>query len=260
MIIRCTVHLTFFAHRKQSTMQLLLLFCFIESTTPQGSQEIITPQGSEEIITPQGSSALCIENETCGELKQLRESVKYLKSEVAHLNSKTNDLEKKLDYLAKLVEPVKYFPASCQELASTGETENGIFQIQPTAEIDPFNVTCRFHGRVGTTVISHDHQEVRNTSNPMELGGCFDAGCYTDDIKYDLDLEQIYSLVKLSLECKQVITNNCTNSKLTGMAWWGDRNGENHTYWHGNAVKKSFSGCSCSIESNDCDNHHFKVR
>jgi len=35
-------------------------------------------------------------------------------------------------------------PASCQELADRGETTNGIYNIQPSADLSPFEVKCVF--------------------------------------------------------------------------------------------------------------------
>lgn len=41
-----------------------------------------------------------------------------------------------------------HIAASCEELRTRGETQNGKFLIQPAMESDPFWVTCRFRKRV----------------------------------------------------------------------------------------------------------------
>ena len=45
--------------------------------------------------------------------------------------------------LEKIVRPGKT-PASCQEHYDRGATVNGVYQIKPTMEMEPFYVTCDF--------------------------------------------------------------------------------------------------------------------
>jgi len=48
------------------------------------------------------------------------------------------------------------------------------------------------------TVIEHDHENYGITSIPGQSDGCFEAGCYKDEIYYDLDMDQIKSLIDIS--------------------------------------------------------------
>lgn len=55
------------------------------------------------------------------------------------------------------------------------------------------------------------------------------------------------------------MVNNCTNNPLTNVAWWSDRHGSTHQYWHGDHSGDT-QGCYCHLENNECLNHHVKVR
>ena len=55
----------------------------------------------------------------------------------------------------------------------------------------------------------------------------------TDNISYDIKMDQIEALISVSLFCQQEVVNNCSVNQLTDMAWWLDRNGDKHEYWHG---------------------------
>ena len=79
--------------------------------------------------------------------------------------------------------------------------------------------------------------EYQFTSLPGSQDGCFDPGCYRDNITYDASFDQIAELVALSEDCEQEVVNNCSVSQLTNFAWWTGRDGESYTYWHGDQGK-----------------------
>ena len=75
-------------------------------------------------------------------------------------------------------------------------------------------------------------------------------------------MDQITALAKISESCSQSIINNCTNNHLTGIAWWVDKNGDNHEYWHGSYDQSSTEhkqGCYCSLEGDGCSHENLKV-
>ena len=108
--------------------------------------------------------------------------------------------------------------------------------------------------------------EYQFTSLPGSQDGCFDPGCYTDNITYYADSNQIAELVLLSQNCEQEVVNNCSVSQLTNFAWWTGRDGEIYKYWHGDQSKNKnggfitliqyfniFQGCQCYFDGT-CDN------
>ena len=183
--------------------------------------------------------------------------VKELQSLVASLLERVNTLEGKTETLEDIVMPVK-IPASCHHLASYGTPTDGYYTIQPAVDVNPFEVYCEFQGNVGTTVIKHDHDSYGFTSIPLQSGGCAEPGCYTDSFGYNASMTQIDRLIQISSGCTQSIVNNCTNSQLTGMSWWTDRNNNDHQYWHG-SYENNTIGCFCSLEGTGCADTHYDV-
>ena len=43
-----------------------------------------------------------------------------------------------------------------------------------------------------------------------ESTGCHDAGCFKDEITYDVEMEQIVALMSISTDCQQTIHHNCS--------------------------------------------------
>jgi len=66
-----------------------------------------------------------------------------LKTQVENLRNINGELANDVLAIEKIVIPGK-IPASCQEHQDRGQTETGIYQIKPTADIEPFSVTCEF--------------------------------------------------------------------------------------------------------------------
>ena len=40
--------------------------------------------------------------------------------------------------------------------------------------------------------------------------GCHDAGCFKDEITYDVAMDQIVALMSISTDCQQTIHHNCS--------------------------------------------------
>jgi len=77
------------------------------------------------------------------ENSKLKTEIENLGLEVENLKLENHALKNDVEELEKIVRPGK-IPASCQEHADRGEDENGLYQIKPSVDIDPFFVTCDF--------------------------------------------------------------------------------------------------------------------
>merc|ERR1712184_90419 len=179
------------------------------------------------------------------ENQKLKAENEELKNEVEILRSDNERLKEDVFELEKIVRPGKT-AASCQEWFDRGETEDGIYEIKPNLDIEPFPVECRFNGEIVTTVITHDHTLPGSTiwTKPR---GCDEAGCYSVKLNYDLDISQIASVIDISESCHQVVENNCTENSLTNFAWWTDRSGNEINYWDGDHPVGT-KGCKCSLD------------
>ena len=70
------------------------------------------------------------------------------------------------------VNPGRAVAANCEELAQRGEWQNGVYLIQPSTEVAPFEVTCDFQDGQTLTVIHHDKPERQMTATPGQTDGC----------------------------------------------------------------------------------------
>ena len=100
-------------------------------------------------------------------------------------------------------------------------------------------------------MVTHEN-EYGMTAIPGQANGCDQAGCYTDNIKYNAEMAQMEALIDISEFCRQNITHNCTNNYLTGLAWWKDREGNIREYWDG-AHDDDTQGCHCSLHGEGCN-------
>jgi len=66
-----------------------------------------------------------------------------VKIENSILKNENEELKNDIREIERIVMPGK-IPASCEEHRNRGETENGIYKIKPTMNIEPFPVTCDF--------------------------------------------------------------------------------------------------------------------
>ena len=57
-----------------------------------------------------------------------------------------------------------------------------------------FLVECQFYDDVGVTIIKHNHTEPTLTSQLGTLDGCYDPGCYSDNITYDATPEEDFQI------------------------------------------------------------------
>ncbi|XP_035673018.1 angiopoietin-related protein 4-like [Branchiostoma floridae] len=125
---------------------------------------------------------------TCADVHALRQKVDDLKSSVTnhviHLSNKMHDISDRIDDVLTRVEldmstdkprqadegseageETHKYPTDCAEVASLGNTESGVYKIQPSAVtyslsekslgslVQPFYVYCRMDGEEGWTVI-----------------------------------------------------------------------------------------------------------
>ena len=90
---------------------------------------------------------LCLADETCSNADEctanILQRLTALENENAVLKNENEALKNDMREIEKIVMPGK-IPASCEEHRNRGETENGIYQIKPTMDIEPFPVTCDF--------------------------------------------------------------------------------------------------------------------
>ena len=133
--------------------------------------------------------------------------------------------------------------SSCQEYRDQGLRINGTYFIHPDKNVEPFQaefnklyiwyhiilcyslfrfqifivelqiqVECQFYGNIGATIVKHHHSsETTVTSEPFTLDGCYEPGCFKDDITYDATDEQIEAIIYLSKDCSQKIIHKCSD-------------------------------------------------
>ena len=66
-----------------------------------------------------------------------------LRAENDELTAKLGNLENDVAELEKIVRPGK-IPANCDEYFDRGTNVDGVYQIKPNVDIEPFYVTCDF--------------------------------------------------------------------------------------------------------------------
>ena len=91
----------------------------------------------------------------------------------------------------------------------------------------------------------HDHDDEIN-----DITYCTDKNCYNLSLNYNIDMDQIVSLIGISDECSQTITFSCYISKFSQFASWTDRNGNHHQFF----TNDSTNICECKI-----DDSFFKI-
>ena len=85
----------------------------------------------------------------------------------------------------------------------------------------------------------HDHDDEIN-----DITYCTDKNCYNLSLYYNIDMDQIVSLIGISDECSQTITFSCYISKFSQFASWTDRNGNHHQFF----TNDSTNICECKID------------
>ncbi|XP_046635082.1 uncharacterized protein LOC124314096 isoform X1 [Daphnia pulicaria] len=143
-------------------------------------------------------------------------------------------------------------PKTCLEARTSDPSlESGMYFIDPDGQgrgDDPIYVYCNM--TTGSTSVLHDSEDA------IEVGHCFDPGCYSRQIKYNATLRQITMLSELSNVCQQSIKVDCYDAafEFNGIpyAWWTDRNGESRYFWAGNNNNASgrYHTCQCGLDGN----------
>ena len=129
-------------------------------------------------------------------------------------------------------------------------------------------------GKIGSTSILHDSE------GPIDVGQCWDAGCYSRSIQYNATMRQMIALSELSSTCKQsiqvyrnyiktlLLVEKCVteisfaivqyNCKIAPMefngepqSWWTDRYGVRHNDFTGG--NSSQSKCQCALDNSCLD-------
>ena len=100
---------------------------------------------------------------------------------------------------------------------------------------------CVFGTDGGQTVIHPvDWPEQGFTFPENESRRCSKANCYKKEVVYAPSEAEIKSLMVLSSNCTQTITNTCNFNALTGLSSWIGSNGTANSYWHGNQNSGKF--------------------
>lgn len=104
-----------------------------------------------------------------------------------------------------------------------------------------FKVECLFGSEGGQTVIRPDDWPEEGFTFPdNDSQRCSSANCYKKDVVYVLSKAQIKSLMALSSNCTQTVTNTCNINALTGFSSWIGSNGIANSFWHGNKNSGKF--------------------
>ena len=70
------------------------------------------------------------------------------------------------------INPGRVIGATCEELFERGQTENGLYLIQPSLDVEPFEVNCDFDNQPVLTIVSHDQPEKKTTATLGQHDGC----------------------------------------------------------------------------------------
>ena len=89
-------------------------------------------------------------------------------------------------------------------------------------------ILSRYDAYCMTKVSPNYENDFQYTAVPGGSDGCGEPGCYTDNISYDVQMDQIEALISISEFCYQEVVNNCISNHLTNFAWWLDRNGNKY--------------------------------
>ena len=133
----------------------------------------------------------CIKEVSCSEWTSLMSRMKQLEDTVSLLVNKTEENDEFLDEIKEIMDIDRTY-ASCQEHYDNGFTSDGIYLIQPSYDVDSFYVDCSFEEGTATTTLKHTHSNPTGfTSLPLTSDGCYEPGCFQDNITYSASMEQI---------------------------------------------------------------------
>ncbi|XP_039252859.2 uncharacterized protein LOC120330099 [Styela clava] len=133
--------------------------------------------------------------------------------------------------------------AKCTDLRNVIGFTSGYYKISPNpGNVEPFIVRCDMQRTKGVTEIGHDSEET------IYVSGCDPAGCYSKNITYEANLQQIEAVIESSKYCSQYIKYECYHSSLK-YGWWVSRLGTKETRWDDGVEEYS---CACSKTNNTC--------
>ncbi|XP_076823443.1 contactin-associated protein like 5-3-like [Clavelina lepadiformis] len=200
---------------------------------PVGSQQ----QGKPGKIGPRGDRGFTGQKGTKGEPGQSSNTARELQR-----------LQTELDALKAKLETPLALPPSCDYVR--GKKSSGIYLISPEpTKLQPFYVYCNFTGDASDAYIWHD------TMEEMAVSKCQAAKCYRRKISYNVDMDQIVALIKISSRCRQFIKYRCRASVMfydsgADHASWVSRGGTQMHYW-GGATSRRNDYCACG-ETGTC--------
>jgi len=135
---------------------------------------------------------------------------------------------------------------TCDDLARCGLTESGEYELDPDGPMygdEPIRVFCNF--TTNATVIIPDTNEI-NLQN-CESG----SGCASVNVSYEVNMNQIMSIVDSSTYCQQELIFSCNMSPLVldgeSFSTWKYRNGRNQSFTQDNAQ------CECNDDGTCLD-------
>ena len=123
-----------------------------------------------------------------------------------------------------------------------------MYPIDPLRKVGKesnFKVFCDFQH--GQSMVKHDHDE-----NTTEIETCSGANCFSLQLNYNLEQENIRRLVEVSESCYQDITFNCHFAKLTNFASFTSWNDQYHVHFQDNSTTK----CQCSRVKKEKECHY----
>lgn len=158
------------------------------------------------------------------EIKKHEIEIQWLKDTVNRLEEQLNALrqDQKKPIGPQRLEPSAVIARSCEELSLSDQSlETGMYWIDPDGHGTgdaPIHVFCnmttgysenflirkralvKLVQSIGSTSILHDSE------SPTDVGQCWDAGCYSRQVKYNATMRQMIALMELSAVCTQSIT------------------------------------------------------
>jgi len=160
--------------------------------------------------------------------------------------SEDPSLEDRVDYLEE-VSKIKVL-RTCAEMEQHGVKTSGFYNLDPDGDNignAPIRAYCDFEAHV--TEILHDAE-----GELIDVSHCDTNLCYTRNITYISQMEQIKSLMDLSTFCDQTIEFDCYMAPLNygdvQVGVWTDRHGQDQVYFDGEHYGEHL--CSCNNYNN----------
>ncbi|XP_071800913.1 uncharacterized protein [Asterias amurensis] len=157
---------------------------------------------------------------------------------------------------ANLVTSHDATPASCQDVLAQGNTNDGMYEIDPDgAGGEPqFQVYCELTGGRGVSILHHDAECADREA--CKVDGFEEPGSFVKKVNYKGNIKQIEALIDLSGYCEQFLSYEAHASVIywqpqnKNYAWWQNRNNRVMQNWGG--APTGTHGCGCSTEAEGC--------